>query len=407
MVQEKTTPEDLQHRYARAVSLHEQGELARAIALYEELVREVPDGDLIHYNLGLAYYDHQQYGRAGSCFSRAAAINDQEADYWYNLGLSRKQEERYPEAVSAYGRALRLRPDDRETLYNLGCCCKDCGALDHAVEVYEHLLELDPGYIPALNNLAYIVHLQGDLRRAESLYQAILESAPEHINAGYMAAALGGEQPAAPPQAYVRDLFDSYSQDFEGNLVEDLAYQVPERLWQLFNQGPRRERYDYLLDLGCGTGLCGVHFRPCCHYLEGVDLSGRMIARAREKGLYDSLVEGELLSHLQRTTPGFDLVIAGDVCIYLGDLAPLMATIAARGSREVQFCFSVEAFQVKGQGKGQGWELRPSGRYGHSYDYILDLARQSGLSLCGFEQTWLRQERGKAIDGFLFFLGRA
>ena len=41
------------------------------------------------------------------------------------------------------------------------------------------------------------------------------------------------------------------------------------------------------LDLGCGTGLCGPLVKPRVERLDGVDLSGAMLDRARATGVYD------------------------------------------------------------------------------------------------------------------------
>ena len=39
-----------------------------------------------------------------------------------------------------------------------------------------------------------------------------------------------------------------------------------------------------ILDLGCGTGLCGPLFKPMASTLIGIDLSEKMIAQAAQKG---------------------------------------------------------------------------------------------------------------------------
>ena len=57
-------------------------------------------------------------------------------------------------------------------------------------------------------------------------------------------------------------------------------------------------KFGSVLDLGCGTGLAGAAFRPFCDWLVGVDLSPAMLAQARDKGLYDRLVEGEVMRFL-------------------------------------------------------------------------------------------------------------
>ena len=38
-----------------------------------------------------------------------------------------------------------------------------------------------------------------------------------------------------------------------------------------------------MLDAGCGTGLCGPLIAPHARRLVGVDLSGQMLAHARER----------------------------------------------------------------------------------------------------------------------------
>jgi SAM-dependent methyltransferase len=48
-----------------------------------------------------------------------------------------------------------------------------------------------------------------------------------------------------------------------------------------------------VLELGCGTGLCAALFRPAAARLVGVDVSARMLERARARGLYDELLLGD------------------------------------------------------------------------------------------------------------------
>ena len=49
------------------------------------------------------------------------------------------------------------------------------------------------------------------------------------------------------------------------------------------------------MDAGCGTGLCGPMFRNISSYLAGIDLSQRMIDRARAREVYDSLQDLRIL----------------------------------------------------------------------------------------------------------------
>ena len=391
--------EELHQLYIRALELHDQEDFVQAVTLYEEVVREIPDADAVHYNLGLALYHEEEYAKAKKCFQQAIAISEAEVDYWFNLALTCTKLHLFTEAVAAYKKALAIRPEDVEILYSLGCCCKECGAADEAIAVYCHVLEIDPSYTPALNNLAYLQHLYDDHEGAFQSYQKLLDIDPHHAGAKHMIAALQGEPSHhKPPEEYVRSLFDNYSEKFEANLLGDLDYRGPERLWKLFNHGPRKKRYDHCIDLGCGTGLCGELFRGCADKLTGIDLSPKMIALADQKKIYDHLEEAELVSYFHQASTPFDLILAADVFIYLGDLDPVFQAITAACRNKVHICFSIES------GEGEDWQLNAHGRYCHSHDYILAVAEKNKLQVCHFEQTTLRQEKGGEVKGVVYFL---
>ena len=84
--------------------------------------------------------------------------------------------------------------------------------------------------------------------------------------------------------AYVRRLFDQYAARYDTALTEQLAYRGPELLRSavgaVTTAAGQTMRFASVLDLGCGTGLCGAAFRPHTDWLAGVDLSPAMIAQA-------------------------------------------------------------------------------------------------------------------------------
>ena len=55
-------------------------------------------------------------------------------------------------------------------------------------------------------------------------YQKITSLNPDHSIANHMINALTGKTTKAPPDHYVKQLFDSYATKFERSLVEDLNY---------------------------------------------------------------------------------------------------------------------------------------------------------------------------------------
>ena len=85
-------------------------------------------------------------------------------------------------------------------------------------------------------------------------------------------------------------------------------------------------RYE-ICDLGCGTGLVGVMFQDVASRLIGIDLSAEMLKGAEAKKLYEKLYQADMVEALRAMDRRFDLALAGDVVIYLGDLGPLCQAV--------------------------------------------------------------------------------
>ena len=135
-----------------------------------------------------------------------------------------------------------------------------------------------------------------------------------------------GDPTETMSQAYVRALFDRYADRFDEDLTIRLKYQAPQVLRAMVDQipGDRARRQLDVLDVGCGTGLAGVAFRSLARRLHGSDLAPRMVEKARRRGVYDHLEVAELVEGIARTPRAWDLVVAADVLVYVGDLAPVM-----------------------------------------------------------------------------------
>jgi predicted TPR repeat methyltransferase len=124
-----------------------------------------------------------------------------------------------------------------------------------------------------------------------------------------------------------------------------------------------------MLDIGCGTGRCGVHFRSLVMQLVGVDLSAAMLQVAAEKKLYDALHEADMIAYLTQHAEHYDLILAGDVLVYQGALETLFHLLVSR-----LFAFSVEV------SNDADYRMQPSGRFAHHPRYIAACAQTHGLA---------------------------
>ena len=161
-----------------------------------------------------------------------------------------------------------------------------------------------------------------------------------------------------------------------------------------------------IIDLGCGTGLVGQELasrlspRP---KLTGVDLSPRMvdIARVRTKDdqrIYEKVVQADAESFFKDLDEeSVDAVVSADVFIYIGELEGVFSAISKVLTGPRLLIFSVETTP-------KGMTLLPSGRFGHSEEYIKDLAQRTGFDFVLWREGALRQQHGAPVSGAVVVL---
>ena len=155
-----------------------------------------------------------------------------------------------------------------------------------------------------------------------------------------------------------------------------------------------------VIDLGCGTGLCGPLFRDLTAWLAGVDLSPAMIAKAKARGVYDDLQVADLVSALEPEKDSLDLALAADVFVYLGDLSGVFAACAAALRPDGYFAFTAEITE------DGPFFLQTSLRYAHTQGYCETLTAAHGFSIAHYERYVARHERGVPHEQHLFVLRR-
>src|SRR3984957_11042383 len=155
------------------------------------------------------------------------------------------------------------------------------------------------------------------------------------------------------PPASVRALFDQYAPRFESSLVEDLGYRGPALLFKAVLSVRAAARkpafFKRAIDLGCGTGLAATAFAREVDRFIGIDLSPRMIERARGTGLYAELEVADMVEGLRgKPDTSADLILAADAMVYVADLAPVLGEVTRVLAPGGLFAFTVETHQGDG-----------------------------------------------------------
>ena len=394
----------LESRLTEVFEHHQNGYYDRAEFHYRELIEQYPGIWQLYFNCGLLLFELGRYEEALDLYLGGLAINDSSQDLLYNTGICQKELGRFEEAIASYQRALEVAPDDIDCRYNLAGCYRSLGEDDQAAHIYASILAHTPTHLPSLNNLAYLTHKHGENEGARELYERILELNPEHASADHMRAALSGEARNHSPNGYVREVFDQFAGHYEASLTDNLGYDLPSELLNIYLHLLPGGRPQRLLDLGCGTGLVGEQFCSLCQSMTGVDISRKMLDVAHEKKLYNYLHVSEIIEFL-RTDPetNYDLIVCADVLPYLGDLEELFNRVSYIMATHGHFMFSVEHFSSDADSP----VLQQSGRFAHSGCYVFDTAARAGWNIISQTLLNLRKEREGWIQGSIYVMSLA
>jgi predicted TPR repeat methyltransferase len=285
---------------------------------------------------------------------------------------------------------------DRRYLY--GKAAADDGDWTAAAEIFEQAAQQAPRWAPAWFALGEAREKLGDLDGAAEAFRSTLAADPSDALGAMARLALIGraKDPGALPKAYVARLFDDYAPRFDAHLCGELTYRGPALIAETLDLAAPGSGFAAALDIGCGTGLMGDAVRTRVDRLVGVDLSPGIIARARERGIYDALEVAEATDFLERSAPGaYDCILAADALCYFGDLRPLFRacrlTLAAGGI----FAFSIESFE------GDGFRLGQTLRFAHSPAYLEATAREAGFRVVLTRAASTRREAGDEAPGLV------
>lgn len=416
-----------------ATGLHRAGHREDAFKIYGRVLELVPQHpDALHF-MGILAHEQGSEADAIQLMARSVALAPDHAGFRNNFGNLLLDNERFEEAEGEYRKALALDPDRPDALNNYALLCKGLGRKHEAEQSLLRALELAPDFTAARNNLARLYMQTGrvdegikqaveaftrdpgkDLSRemmgwayckagrfddAAKVYRDWLTHEPEHPKAlHHLAACTGADVPARASDAYVQSVFDSFAASFDSRL-STLGYRAPELVASAVAAHPDAGAADLsVLDAGCGTGLCAPLLKPFARRLTGIDLSQRMLAKARARDLYDALHQAELTEYMRQHGDSHHLVVSADTLVYFGRLDEVMSAAATTLVPGGWLCFTLEAF---GEDETGDYRLQHHGRYAHSGAYIEEMLQQAGLTLLRLESEVLRSEGGDPVRGWL------
>jgi len=363
----------------------------------------VPGRPSVLGNLGIAKVQLDKFAEALPLLQAALAGDDNQPDAWRALAIAQMELGRHTDALESLASARDSGVDPLVVQLLTAQCHARRGARDEGIALYRAVLAAHPELHEAWTELGHVLR---EARRHDEAAAAYREARTRGGDATTLDYFLGALQPQADaplpeaPRAYVEKLFDDYAGDFDDHLVNQLGY-TGHRLLVERLPAAAPARFARVLDAGCGTGLIGPLIRPRADELIGMDLSAGMLEKARARGIYDQLDQGDLVDYLARPHAPYDLVLVADVFVYIGALDTVFQLLAERLVPGGWLAFTVEESKAEG---GNGVELLPSLRYAHRPDYLRRLAGAHGFEWVDSLAMALRYDRKQGIEGLCVFL---
>jgi predicted TPR repeat methyltransferase len=400
----RVDPDNLRAMHYGGVLLHQMGRSDEGIALIQRSLAIEPDRADWHNNLAIALQGASRFEEAIVAYQRAIALEPQHANAYSNLGVLLRATDRPVEAEEAYRAAIRIDPSHIDAYTNLGILLNGLKRSAEAVACFCKVITLRPKHPEARRLLAVAHCTLGEVDKAAKIFEEWLVEEPDAPMALHMlAACTGRDVPRRASDGYIVDTFDCFATSFESKLAR-LSYRAPRLVATVLEEtlGTPTKSRD-VLDAGCGTGLCGALVAPYARTLTGVDLSGGMLAQAKEKQVYDELLQTELTGFLRSHPAAFDVIVSADTLVYFGDLAEVAAAVATALRPDGIVIFTLERAVAE---SAPDFHLETHGRYTHAEPYVERLLTASGL-VTEIGHADLRMEAGTAVAGLVVLARKA
>ncbi|MCU7611205.1 methyltransferase [Anaplasma capra] len=263
-----------------------------------------------------------------------------------------------------------VRPKFPDVHYNIGRCHLVLRNIEKAVKSFERALLLDKSH-------------------QESMYYLQKIEAPEKVT--------------EVPENIIRQHFNYTSEYFVEHWLIAQNYRGHEYVRSLVMNflGDRISELD-VLDLGCGTGVCGqfLKMKGIGRHITGVDISRRMLDIARKcfvngRQAYNELLCMSMSEFLRGNNKKYDVIVMTEVLHYsgghLGEILKATSGALAKGGMIIA---------LVREGSGQGYRFVKEGDFFcHSGAYVQQQVESLGLRLSYVNRCKIYGDR---VDGLLF-----
>ncbi len=179
----------LQEKFGQAHALSEQGKFDEAIALYNEVLTDVPKCFECYVNIGGVHTRKKDWAAAEEAYKKALEIKTDSPEPYNGLANVYNAQQKFKEAAAASAEASKLAAAvpgggaSANILYNQGAIAWTANDFAKAKEHFEAAIKADPNYAEAHFMLGKVNLNLGKLPEAVAAFQTYVKLAPSGPNA--------------------------------------------------------------------------------------------------------------------------------------------------------------------------------------------------------------------------------
>lgn len=388
---------DVDGNYLLGALYAENGDMERALKFTQRAAQQAPHSPFVQNNLGNIYRFSGALDLACQCYQRAIDIDSSIMEPYNNLGIVMKRLGDNAAAIELYQQALDRNPLFMPAHHNLGKAFWDAGQHDDAAACYRRVLELQPQYAQALEGLGSYHLARAEHEQAREYFEQCAQVDPGDACGARLKLAYLKALPL--PDQYsdelVRQTYETKAANWDADAQRaEYRFLGPDHVHAAFLPWVGERRELDILDLGCGTGACGVLLRPFARHITGVDLSAPMLAVARQKHCYDDLHNVEIGAFVAQAAQRYDAIVASGVLIFIGDLAALLGAVRRvlrAGGAFIFTCYRSDADDVM---------VRSNFHFAHSETHLRTRAQAAGFSVAGIDPVVHEYDQGVEQAGY-------
>jgi tetratricopeptide (TPR) repeat protein len=187
----------------------------QALQQFDKIITSLPDFEKPYYGRALIYYNRKEYSKAKTDFEKVINYNPNDYKPYFYLGRISNNLKQYKDADKYLQKAAGINPDYSKIYVEMGNIYFSQNKYNLGIPHYRKALELDPEDIGALQRLGECYYRTQIYYSAYSQFKKILEIEPMNSEANFMIGI------TAYNQAVLSELIEAFLELFDASVANE------------------------------------------------------------------------------------------------------------------------------------------------------------------------------------------